>query len=254
MISSSIIKVALLFRLRNNTGGLRKGTTMHTSENTIFKGILIFVSVILSGCQNFSMNDVPGRNVLPGGSVASLGLITDEAALRAAAQNDAISPEERLGAAIALSDAYCADYFSSVSAAERGLNTGLSVFGTFAHMGGLLADGTGAKAAWNAYGIAADGIAGNVKTDIFKENESTVLMAAIRKHRSEQYSLLLSKLDEDGPLAGKPFALMLPEIQKYHSSCTISNAIIEVQASVGAQQEISTPAPVANQPQPILIE
>ncbi len=198
-------------------------------------GLLMF----LAGCQNGQLR-VPGTQPLPGGSVRDLGLMKSSGvpgpyydALTQVRQGEKqLSREALVGFSVAQSNKLCSDYFATVSATERGLNASLGIFSTMAHMGGILADGTGAKAAWGAYGVAADGVQGAVREDIFRENEATVLMAAIQSFRAEQYEALHKSLTEDDRYEGASFDAVLPLITEYHATCTISNAIIQVQRSV----------------------
>ncbi len=204
-------------------------------KNRSFLKIAVACAAILScgACQSGNlnlMNMVPGARALPGGSIADLNLEQLNDDFRGS------SRDQLVGRAIARSNKLCSDYIATVSATERGLNTGLGVFSTFAHMGGILADGTGAKAAWGAYGVAADGIQGNVRKGVFKDNEPTVLMAAIQKFRSEKYETLVKNIKDPTKWEDWSYELLMPALEEYHSSCTISNAIIEVQRSVSTPQ------------------
>lgn len=204
-------------------------------KNRRFLKIAVACAAILSSgaCQSGNlnlMNMVPGARALPGGSIADLNLDQLNTDFRGSTR------DQLVGRAIARSNKLCSDYIATVSATERGLNTGLGVFSTFAHMGGILADGTGAKAAWGAYGVAADGIQGNVRKGVFKDNEPTVLMAAIQKFRSEKYETLVENINDGGKWKDWSYELLMPALEEYHSSCTISNAIIEVQRSVSTPQ------------------
>lgn len=205
----------------------------------------------ISACQTV-MNVMPGTRALPGGSIADLQLTNGDGARGSfAVALGGASREEKVGLAIAQSNKLCAEYVTTVSATERGLNTSLGVFSTLAHLGGVLADGTGAKAAWSAYGIAADGIQGNVRKGIFKDNEPTLLMAAIQTYRKQEYELLAKKISEGGVYQDLSFELLVPLIEEYHASCTISNAIIQIQKSVSQPTEPKPvdPQPVAPQPE-----
>lgn len=205
----------------------------------IIPTVLVSMSLIsISACQT-ALRVVPGARTLPGGTVASLELTSDtkkDGKFAEALEFRRGSREEKIGQAIAQSNKLCAEYISSVSATERGLNTSLGVFSTLAHMGGILADGTGAKAAWGAYGAAADGIQGNVRKGIFKDNEPTILMAAMQTYRKEAYAAFLKKIDTGGEWEDTPFDLLVPMIEEYHASCTISNAIIQIQKSVSTPE------------------
>lgn len=195
---------------------------------------------LLSGCQAIGLPGLPFNT----GKVANLGLLENKgdtgplfAKLQAAPVGAGYDSNlVKIAMAIALSDQYCNTYFASISGTERTTYTGLAAAKTLFSFGGLIADGTGAKSLWSAYALTAEGLSSNIKTGIFRNHEATILQAAIRKYRKQQYDALVVEIT-NGKFKGVPFELLLPEIERYHSTCTVSSAITEVQNSVQPGQQ-----------------
>lgn len=197
---------------------------MYTSR---LKVITCYIAAVLclSGCWRS----------LPGGSTQNLNLIAGNGTAGSyftSLTEGSGSRDLQIGAAVAQSNRLCNEYFSTISATERGFDTTLGVVGTLTHFGGLVADTTGAKTLWNAYGVTAEGVKGNLRTGILRGNETTVLMAAIKKYRKSEWEKFYKSLQTGGLYENASFELLLPVIEEYHSNCTLTNAIIELQESV----------------------
>lgn len=217
-----------------------------------WRAMLPAICLLTTGCS--LLPSAPGGD----GGVADLGLTPQPPRLLGILETDAppggkgeywkeletarLSNIEKIGLSFAKSDALCNEYFADVSKNERAYLTSLDVMDTLFNFAGLLADGAGAKNLWVAYATASDGLAADVKTNVLRNNEATILMSAIRKRRKILWDELRNQLKPGGDLHGLDFALLLPEIERYHSSCTIANAIAEIQASVNTAVASASPA------------
>lgn len=148
-----------------------------------------------------------------------------------------------VGALLARSDRYCNEFLSSVGSTQRQVNTATLIADSAFSTAAVVALSQATTKRMTGFAGGARGLRGNLNQGLFEGQQSSLIMLAVLKLRSERKDVLIKNLKSGGDLSDVNIGLVLPYIEEYHSTCTLAHGLAELQKNLATPNPQPVPPP-----------